>query len=60
MRVGAIDVGTNSILLLVAEERDGGLVAVDDRCRIERLGRGVDVTRRLDPGKIEGALDAMR
>jgi exopolyphosphatase / guanosine-5'-triphosphate,3'-diphosphate pyrophosphatase len=60
-RLATLDVGTNSILLLVAElGADGELHAVDDRCRIERLGRGVDESGQLDPEKIRGALDAMR
>jgi exopolyphosphatase/guanosine-5'-triphosphate,3'-diphosphate pyrophosphatase len=56
-RYAAIDVGTNSVLLLVAERRpDGRLVAVEERAEITRLGRGVDATRRLDPEAIEETL----
>ena len=60
MRVATIDVGTNSILLLVAERAGGALRVVDDRCRIERLGRGVDRTGVLDGAAIDRALDALR
>jgi exopolyphosphatase/guanosine-5'-triphosphate,3'-diphosphate pyrophosphatase len=49
MRHAAIDVGTNSVLLLVAERRDGRPVAVEERMEITRLGRGVDRTRMLAP-----------
>ncbi len=56
MRVAAIDIGTNTVLLLVV---DGGRVVVD-RCRIERLGRGVDESGGMDPRNVEGALDALR
>ena len=48
-RVGAIDLGTNSTRLLVADINDG---RVDERARdvrITRLGEGVDVRRRLLP-----------
>lgn len=47
-RWAAIDVGTNSVLLLVAE-RDplGRLVAVDEALEMTRLGEGVDRTGRL-------------
>lgn len=58
MRVATIDVGTNSILLLVID-LDGDRV-IEDRCRIERLGRGVDRTGRLDAERVRGALDALR
>lgn len=45
--IGAIDIGTNSVLLLIVEERDGALFAQLDRATITRLGEGVDRTRRL-------------
>jgi len=51
-RLAAIDVGTNTVLLLVAEERGGALVAVRERAEITRLGQGVDATGRLDPAAI--------
>lgn len=48
MRVAAIDIGTNSVLLLVAERNaDGDLVPVVERATITRLGQGVDRTRHL-------------
>jgi exopolyphosphatase/guanosine-5'-triphosphate,3'-diphosphate pyrophosphatase len=54
MRVAAIDIGTNTVLLLVADRReDGSLVAVEERAKITRLGEGVDVTRRLSAQAVE-------
>ena len=62
MRAAAIDIGTNTVLLLVAERgADGQLVAVEERATITRLGEGVDKTRRLLPAAIErtnAAIDA--
>jgi exopolyphosphatase/guanosine-5'-triphosphate,3'-diphosphate pyrophosphatase len=55
-RVAAIDCGTNSIRLLVADlpERAGdGLTDVVRRMEIVRLGQGVDRTGRLAPEAIE-------
>ncbi|MCI0672394.1 MAG: Ppx/GppA family phosphatase, partial [Myxococcaceae bacterium] len=47
-RFASIDIGTNSILLLVAERReDGRFHPVLERADITRLGRGVDRARRL-------------
>ena len=53
-RVAAIDIGTNSARLLVAE-RDpaGALVTLDRQMRITRLGHRVDATGRLDAEAIE-------
>jgi exopolyphosphatase/guanosine-5'-triphosphate,3'-diphosphate pyrophosphatase len=51
MRVGTIDIGTNTVLLLIAEDAvgaaAGSLVAVEEHATITRLGQGVDRTRRL-------------
>jgi len=52
-RIAAIDVGTNTVLLLVAERRQGRVVPLVERAEITRLGRGVDGTGRLDPAAIE-------
>jgi exopolyphosphatase / guanosine-5'-triphosphate,3'-diphosphate pyrophosphatase len=53
MRVAAIDIGTNTVLLLVAEQREGKLVAVEEHATITRLGQGVDKTRTLAPEAVE-------
>lgn len=48
--VAAIDCGTNSIRLLIAEaDEAGGLVEIDRRLEIVRLGQGVDATGELHP-----------
>ncbi len=54
-RVAAIDCGTNSIRLLVADvDADAGtLVDLDRRMEIVRLGQGVDATGRLAPDALE-------
>lgn len=52
MRVASIDIGTNTVLLLVAEQRDGVLCAIEERATITRLGEGVDRSRRLAPEAI--------
>jgi exopolyphosphatase / guanosine-5'-triphosphate,3'-diphosphate pyrophosphatase len=51
-RYAAIDVGTNTVLLLVAERRGSTLAPLLERAEITRLGRGVDATGRLDPAAI--------
>ena len=48
-RVAAIDIGTNSVLLLIAEPRGGVLEAVIERATITRLGEDVDARRALAP-----------
>jgi exopolyphosphatase/guanosine-5'-triphosphate,3'-diphosphate pyrophosphatase len=56
MRVAAIDCGTNSIRLLVADIHDGSFKEVDRRMEVVRLGQGVDQNKAFDPAAIERTL----
>lgn len=59
-RFATIDVGTNSVLLLVADRTPDGLFqAVQERAEITRLGRGVDKSRRLSPEGMEATLQVL-
>jgi exopolyphosphatase/guanosine-5'-triphosphate,3'-diphosphate pyrophosphatase len=59
VRVAAIDVGTNSTRLLVAEEQAGGFRSLDRRMTITRLGQGVDRTRRLNPRAVRRTISTI-
>ncbi|MCX4772124.1 Ppx/GppA family phosphatase [Streptomyces sp. NBC_01260] len=61
-RVAAIDCGTNSIRLLVADADPGTgeLTELDRRMEIVRLGQGVDRTGRLAPEALERTFAACR
>jgi exopolyphosphatase/guanosine-5'-triphosphate,3'-diphosphate pyrophosphatase len=47
--VAAVDIGTNSTRLLVADAEDGHIDEVERETRVTRLGEGVDRRRRLLP-----------
>lgn len=53
MRTAAVDIGTNSCRLLVAEGHADGFATLDRRVRITRLGQDVDATGRLAVAAIE-------
>jgi exopolyphosphatase/guanosine-5'-triphosphate,3'-diphosphate pyrophosphatase len=59
MRVAAIDLGTNSTRLLVADVVDGRVTEVARALQITRLGEGVDERRRLLPVPIARARNAL-
>ncbi len=53
MRVAAVDCGTNSVRLLVADVQGRTKVDVHREMRVVRLGQGVDATGRLAPEALE-------
>lgn len=60
MRVAALDIGTNTILLLIADVADGKIVKVlHDRHDIARLGEGVHATRMITPAAFQRALSSL-
>jgi exopolyphosphatase/guanosine-5'-triphosphate,3'-diphosphate pyrophosphatase len=59
-RLAALDVGTNSTRLLVADVDGGRMVAEHAReMIITRLGKGVDRTGRFDPAALRRTLDVL-
>jgi exopolyphosphatase/guanosine-5'-triphosphate,3'-diphosphate pyrophosphatase len=62
IRVGAVDCGTNSIRLLIADldPATGELKDLERRMEIVRLGQGVDRTGRLAPEALERTFSACR
>ncbi|MGD0677001.1 MAG: Ppx/GppA phosphatase family protein [Polyangiaceae bacterium] len=53
MRIATVDIGTNTVLLLIVEARAEGLAPILERACITRLGEGVDRTRELALAAIE-------
>src|SRR3954470_6950199 len=47
MRVGVVDIGTNSTRLLIADVDDGRVSVLDRESIVTRLGQGVDATGEL-------------
>ncbi|MBE0645230.1 MAG: hypothetical protein IH600_14195 [Bacteroidetes bacterium] len=49
MKIASIDIGTNTILMLIAEvAEDGGLHVISDEQVVARVGRGVDRTGTIE------------
>ena len=60
MRVAAIDIGTNSTRLLIADvEPDGTVTELDRRSIVTRLGQGVDVSGTLSDEAMERVFAAL-
>ena len=59
MRVAAIDCGTNSIRLLIADVAGGRTIDVARRMEIVRLGEGVDRTGRISDAALERTRKAL-
>ena len=57
----AIDIGSNSIKMTVGRpEGEGGIEQIAWASEVVRLGEGVAATGRLDEGRMDAALDALR
>ena len=58
-RLGAIDVGTNSIRLVIADApRSGGYRVIDDEKAMTRLGRKSQTPGQLDPEAMAASVAA--
>ncbi|NGP76499.1 Ppx/GppA family phosphatase [Balneolaceae bacterium YR4-1] len=56
----AIDIGTNTVLLLVAKKNGEILTPVREEQRIPRLGNGVDASGNLSDASMKRVLDALQ
>lgn len=56
----AIDIGTNTVLLLVAEIDSGSIKTLHEEQRIPRLGKGVDSSGNLDVNSMSRVIDALK
>src|SRR5215470_6510339 len=57
MPTAVIDIGTNTLLLLIVDDAMRPLV---DLCRFGRLGKGLDASGRLAPDAIANSLEICR
>lgn len=55
----AIDIGTNTVLLLVAEQDESTVEPVYEEQQIPRLGKGVDANKTLADDSIERVIDVL-
>jgi exopolyphosphatase/guanosine-5'-triphosphate,3'-diphosphate pyrophosphatase len=53
VRVGVVDIGTNSTRLLIADVENDRVREIDRRTRVTRLGQGVDASGALIPEAME-------
>jgi exopolyphosphatase/guanosine-5'-triphosphate,3'-diphosphate pyrophosphatase len=61
MRIATIDIGTNTVLLLVADvTREGAITPVVYEQRIPRLGKGVDAAKNLQPDAMQRVIDVLK
>lgn len=61
MRRAVIDIGSNTLLLLIVDAAaDGSLTPVLDVCRFGRLGQGLDASHRLHPDAVARSLTICR
>ncbi|SHF49836.1 Ppx/GppA phosphatase [Fodinibius roseus] len=60
MMKSAIDIGTNTVLLLVAEKEQGDIRVIEEQQRVPRLGRNVDEQRNLPDEAMGRVIDILK
>jgi exopolyphosphatase/guanosine-5'-triphosphate,3'-diphosphate pyrophosphatase len=61
VRITAIDIGTNTILMLIADLEDHGRIrTLRDEIAFPRLGRGVDKSRLIAPESVDRVLNVLK
>lgn len=55
----SIDIGTNTVLLLVAEIQNGKIKNIHEEHRVPRLGKGVDADRNINEEATERVITAL-
>lgn len=60
MQAASIDIGTNSVLLLVADINDGNVDVLTEMQRMPRLGRGVDAGKNLQEGSWQRVVEVLK
>lgn len=60
MKIASIDIGTNTVLLLIARaNEEGNIKTLVYEQRIPRLGKGVDESRLLQPDAMQRVIDVL-
>lgn len=62
MRVAAIDIGSNSILLAIAEKSDSqsGYKLIEDRAKVTGIAKGLDPDSKVPEEKLQKSLDTLK
>ena len=58
-KVAAIDTGTNTCLMLIAENDNNKLKVLEDIIRVPRLGRNVDKEKKISSGSVSKLIDVL-
>jgi exopolyphosphatase/guanosine-5'-triphosphate,3'-diphosphate pyrophosphatase len=56
----SIDIGSNTVLLLIGEPHGKKVTVIDERQKAPRLGRGVDAEKNLSRESIERVIEALQ
>ncbi len=60
MKRASIDIGTNSVLLLVANVQNGRIEVLEEMQEVPRLGKGVDRDKNLHPESQKRVVDVLK
>ncbi|MBI3258517.1 MAG: Ppx/GppA family phosphatase [Ignavibacteriae bacterium] len=58
-RIASVDIGTNTLLMTIADVSENGMEVIDDIHSIARLGQNVDSSKTIQPDAIKRAVDIL-
>ncbi len=58
-RIASVDIGTNTLLMTIADATDSGLDIIDDIHSIARLGQDVDASKTIQPQAVNRAVEIL-
>ncbi|MDR3668578.1 MAG: hypothetical protein P4L35_17190 [Ignavibacteriaceae bacterium] len=60
MKIASIDIGTNTVILLIAEIRQNKIYSIRNEYRVPRIGKGIESTKTISNGKITELIEILR
>ena len=60
MLKASIDIGSNSVLLLISEYVDGSFQDIESKSRVTSLGRNLDETGKFQDKSMDATFDALK
>src|ERR1035437_452884 len=59
MKIASIDIGTNTVILLIAEIKNNQIIAIRNEYRVPRIGKGLTHSKNINDEKIKELIQSL-